>query len=117
MTIRLGRVYDDPKPDDGVRILADRLWPRGIRKDDPRIGRWDKDVAPSTELRQWYGHRPERYAQFADRYRAELAEPQVTQALSELRALARSGPVLLVTATKEVDVSHLPVLAEVLREP
>ena len=116
MTIRLGRVYDEPEPDEGLRVLADRLWPRGIRKDDPRIGRWDKDVAPSTELRHWYGHQPERYGQFADRYGAELAEPHVAEALAELRSLVRSGPVLLVTATKDVDVSHLPVLAGVLRE-
>jgi uncharacterized protein YeaO (DUF488 family) len=112
--MRLGRVYDAPQPDEGVRVLVDRLWPRGVRKEDPRVGQWCKDVAPSTELRQWYGHRPERAAEFAHRYRAELAEPQAAQALSELRALAHDGPVTLVTATKDVNLSHLPVLAEVL---
>jgi uncharacterized protein YeaO (DUF488 family) len=63
--IRLARVYDDPNPDDGRRILVDRLWPRGFRKDDPRVGTWFKDVAPSKELREWYNHQPERFDEFA----------------------------------------------------
>ena len=112
--IGLARVYDEPRPGEGLRVLVDRLWPRGVRKDDPRVGQWCKQVAPSTELRQWYDHQPQRYDEFAQRYRAELAEPQAAQALSELRQLVASGRVTLVTATKQLEVSHLEVLAGVL---
>lgn len=79
------------------------------------MGRWDKQVAPSTELRQWYGHQPDRFAEFASRYQAELAEQ--AGALDELRALADSGPLTLVTATKHLEDSHLGVLKKVLEEP
>jgi uncharacterized protein YeaO (DUF488 family) len=63
--IRVARIYDEVGPDDGQRVLVDRVWPRGIRKEDPRVGMWCKDVAPSTELRQWYHHQPERFDEFA----------------------------------------------------
>ena len=72
--IRVARIYDEVGPDDGQRVLVDRVWPRGIRKEDPRVGIWCKDVAPSTELRQWYHHQPERFDEFASRYQAELSE-------------------------------------------
>ncbi|MGI9125002.1 MAG: DUF488 domain-containing protein [Mycobacterium sp.] len=114
--MRTARVYDDPAPGEGVRVLVDRLWPRGVRKDDPRVGRWCKQVAPSNELRQWYGHDPERYAEFARRYRAELEAPHAAPALDELRALAHNGPLTLVTATKHLEQSHLDVLEKVLEE-
>ena len=114
--MRLARVYDDPAPGEGVRVLVDRLWPRGLRKDDPRVGRWLKQVAPSTQLRHWYGHDPDRHAEFARRYRAELADAAVAPALDELRALAAAGPLTLVTATKELALSHLGVLEKVLEE-
>jgi uncharacterized protein YeaO (DUF488 family) len=110
--IRLARVYDDPGPDDGQRALVDRLWPRGFRKDDPRVGTWFKDVAPSKELREWYDHQPERFDEFATRYREEL---QGSEALDELRRLTKSGVVTLVTATRHVDGSHAAVLATLLR--
>ena len=109
--IRVARVYDDPSPDDGRRILVDRLWPRGFRKDDPRVGTWLKDVAPSKELREWYNHQPERFDEFAARYRAEL---QGSEALDELRKLTKRGDVTLVTATREVQGSHAAVLATLL---
>lgn len=73
--VTISRVYDT-SPDDGERVLVDRLWPRGIRKDDLRIDRWIRDVAPSNELRKWYAHRPERFEEFADRYAAELETPE-----------------------------------------
>jgi uncharacterized protein YeaO (DUF488 family) len=98
-------------------VLVDRLWPRGLRKDDPRIGQWLPEVAPSTELRRWYGHKPERYDEFVRRYTAELDTPAGATALDELRAVARAGPVVLVTATKEIALSHLSVLAGLLTEP
>ena len=99
--------------------MVDRLWPRGLHRDDPRVGRWFKVVAPSAALRRWYGHEPKRYAEFRHRYLEELNEarvndPAVRSALDELRALSRSGPLTLVTATREIEGSQLGVLKEVL---
>jgi uncharacterized protein YeaO (DUF488 family) len=110
--IRVARVYDDPSPDDGQRILVDRVWPRGFRKDDPRVGTWCKDVAPSKELRGWYGHKPERFDEFAARYKTEL---QGSEALDELRKLTKRGVVTLVTATRDVEGSQAAVLAKLLK--
>jgi len=110
--VRIARVYDDPTADDGHRVLVDRLWPRGLHRDDPRIGRWLPAVAPSTELRRWYDHRAERFAEFTERYRAELAGGDAAAAVQELRRLADEGRLTLLTATKDPAVSHLPVLAE-----
>jgi uncharacterized protein YeaO (DUF488 family) len=114
--MRLARFYDPPQKDDGERILVDRLWPRGIRKDDPRIDRWCKDVAPSSELRHWYNHDPARYDEFVARYERELDGLDAAAALDELRSRLGEGPVMLVTATKKLEQSHLPVLARVLRQ-
>ena len=111
--IRVARVYDDPCPDEGQRILVDRLWPRGFRKDDPRVGTWMKDVAPSKDLRDWYNHQPERFDEFAARYHQEL---QGSEPLGELRKLTGRGVVTLVTATRDVEASHVAVLATLLRE-
>lgn len=110
--IKVARVYQDPSPDDGQRVLVDRLWPRGFRKDDPRVGRWIPEVAPSTELRKWYSHDPARFDEFAARYTAELEEEPA--GLDELRALLRGGTVTLLTATRDVEGSHAAVLARLL---
>jgi uncharacterized protein YeaO (DUF488 family) len=110
--IRTGRIYDDVDPDEGQRVLVDRIWPRGIRKDDPRLGIWLKDVAPSQELREWYHHQPERFDEFAARYEAEVCG---SPALEELRKLANQGVVTLVTASRQVDGSHATVLAKLLK--
>jgi uncharacterized protein YeaO (DUF488 family) len=110
--IRIARIYDDIDPDDGQRILVDRIWPRGIRKDDPSVGIWRKDVAPSKELREWYHHQPERFDEFAVRYEAELSG---SPALAELRTLTKRSVVTLVTATREVEGSHAAVLAKLLK--
>ncbi|OBH12890.1 DUF488 domain-containing protein [Mycobacterium sp. E3247] len=110
--VRVARVYDDVAADEGRRVLVDRVWPRGMRKDDPRVGTWCKDVAPSKELREWYQHRPERFDEFAKRYRAELRD---SPALDELRDLAGHGVLTLVTATREVEISQAAVLAEMLK--
>jgi uncharacterized protein YeaO (DUF488 family) len=109
--IRVARVYDDLSPDDGRRALVDRLWPRGFRKDDPRVGIWLKEVAPSKELRAWYNHQPERFDEFTARYEKEL---QGSEAFDELRMLAKQGVVTLVTATRDVRRSHAAVLATLL---
>ena len=110
--IRVARVYDDPSPDDGHRVLVDRLWPRGFRKADPRVGTWCKDVAPSKELRGWYNHQPERFDEFAARYNKEL---QGSEAFDDLRKLTKRGVVTLVTATREAQGSHAAVLATLLK--
>lgn len=110
--IRVARVYDDPGPDDGQRILVDRVWPRGFRKEDPRVGTWFKDVAPSKELRSWYGHQPERFDEFAKKYKKEL---QGNEALEDLRKLVKRGPVTLVTATRDLECSQAAVLAGLLK--
>lgn len=105
-------MYD--RPASGHRVLVDRLWPRGVRKDDAPFDEWLRDVAPSTELRHWYAHDPRRFDEFAARYRAELATPPAAAALDRLRAEAGHGTLVLVTATREVELSHLAVLADVL---
>ncbi|MFI1306071.1 DUF488 domain-containing protein [Streptomyces sioyaensis] len=114
--VRVRRVYEAPEPDDGARVLVDRLWPRGLSKADAQLTEWCKDVAPSAELRRWYGHQEERFERFAEHYRAELAQEGPRQALERLRALAAKGPLTLLTATKDASISQAAVLAEVLRE-
>jgi uncharacterized protein YeaO (DUF488 family) len=109
--IRIARIYEDVDAGDGQRVLVDRIWPRGIRKDDPRLGIWLKDVAPSNELREWYHHNPDRFAEFASRYEAELSDGT---ALDELRTLTKRGVVTLVSSTRNLDASHAAVLAKLL---
>lgn len=113
--VGMRRVYDDPSPEDGRRVLVDRIWPRGLAKARAGIDEWAKAVAPSNELRRWYGHDPGRFEEFRRRYLAELAEPERQAAMHHLRELARSGPLTLVTATRDVDHSQAAVLAEQLR--
>jgi len=111
--IEVGRVRD-PREPGRLRVLVDRLWPRGLRKDDADLDRWCRDVAPSHELRSWYGHVPERFDEFARRYRAELEEPERAQALEELREWSGGRSVTLLTAAKDPATSQAVVLAEVL---
>ena len=112
--IRVRRVYDDPQPGDGSRILVDRLWPRGLRKDAAALDEWLRDAAPTSELRVWYGHDPAKFAEFRRRYTAELAGPGPRAALGRLRTLAAAGPVTLLTATAGVSHSQAAVLAELV---
>jgi uncharacterized protein YeaO (DUF488 family) len=114
--IRLRRVYEEPAGSDGCRVLVDRIWPRGLRKDAARLDEWAKDVAPSTELRTWYGHDPAKFSEFRERYHAELAEPGPQAALERLRGLTAAGPVTLLTATRDISHSQAAVLAELLQE-
>jgi uncharacterized protein YeaO (DUF488 family) len=113
--IRVRRAYDPPVPEDGTRVLVDRVWPRGLRKDAARLDDWAKDVAPSSELRTWYGHDPAKFGEFRRRYTAELAQPGPQAALGRLRALAAKGPVTLLTATRDIDISQAAVLAQLLQ--
>jgi uncharacterized protein YeaO (DUF488 family) len=110
--VRIKRVYDEPAPADGYRVLVDRLWPRGIRKDDATLDEWMKDVAPSTDLRQWFGHDPEKFDEFADRYRAELER---SAALARLRALRREHDVVtLLYSAKDAEHNQAVVLRDLL---
>lgn len=93
----------------------DRLWPRGLRKDGLADVRWLKDVAPSAQLRSWYAHQPERFDEFRERYRCELAAGEARRAFEQLRGLAQAGPLVLLTATRDVEHSQAAVLAELLR--
>ena len=116
---RIRRVYEAPAPADGTRVLVDRLWPRGLRKDAAALDGWAKDVAPSTELREWYGHDPARFDEFRRRYLDELSQSGQRAALGRLRALASAGapkPLTLLTATRDVEHSKAAVLAQILRQ-
>ncbi|MCX4550326.1 DUF488 domain-containing protein [Streptomyces sp. NBC_01387] len=106
------RIYDDTTPQDGTRVLVDRIWPRGIRKEDAHLDEWMREVAPSTELRKWYGHDPERYQEFRRRYLVELRDSEHQQAFERLGDLAGKGPVTLLTASRDLEHSQAAVLAE-----
>lgn len=111
--IFLKRVYAPPDPSDGTRVLVDRLWPRGLKREGAHIDDWIKDIAPSTELRRWYGHRSELWPEFQVRYRGELARPDLTAPLGRLRELGRAGTLTLLTATHG-ELNHALVLRQVL---
>jgi uncharacterized protein YeaO (DUF488 family) len=110
--VHLKRAYEPPSPADGVRVLVDRLWPRGVSKSKAAIERWMKEIAPSTELRRWFGHDPKRWKEFLRRYRAELKYH--AEALSELRAIARKGPLTLIYAARDKNHNEAVVLREIL---
>lgn len=114
--VRVRRVYDERESDDGARVLVDRIWPRGLSKERAALTEWCKNVSPSTELRKWYGHDPDRFDEFDRRYRAELDDPERAEALLHLRDLLAQTPLTLLTATKLVDISEAVVLAELLRD-
>jgi uncharacterized protein YeaO (DUF488 family) len=96
-------------------VLVDRIWPRGLTKDKAQLDEWCKQIAPSTPLRKWYGHEPVRFEEFARRYRAELKEPERTEALQHLRELAKKQTLTLLTATKDAEISEAVVLADLVR--
>jgi uncharacterized protein YeaO (DUF488 family) len=112
--VRFARVYDEPVDSPGRRVLVDRLWPRGLSKQQARLDEWCKDVAPSSRLRQWYGHDPKKFDEFARRYRAELGDAEHEAAVEHLRLLARHETVTLLTATKDSSISGAAVLAELI---
>ncbi|WP_251091931.1 DUF488 family protein [Streptomyces sp. Caat 7-52] len=114
MSVRVRRIYDPPESDDGLRVLVDRLWPRGLAKDAARIDEWPKGLTPSSELRTWY-HGGGSYDEFRTRYEAELDAPEAAELLDGLRKSAHEGPVTLLTASKRPEQSHATVLAELLK--
>jgi uncharacterized protein YeaO (DUF488 family) len=111
--IAVKRVYDPPEAGDGLRILIDRLWPRGLSKAELKLDAWPKELSPSNELRKWYGHDPDRYAEFSRRYRSELAAHR--DDLAALRAMIKGRAATLLTATRALDLSHASVLRALLR--
>jgi uncharacterized protein YeaO (DUF488 family) len=114
--LEIGRVYDPPNPDQGERVLVDRLWPRGLTKEAAGLDDWCKAVAPSDELRHWYGHDPERFEEFAGRYREELQQPERAAALRQLIESSREHRVTLLTATKKPQLSHAAVLRDLIQD-
>ena len=112
--IRLERAYEDADPRGGPRVLVDRLWPRGVSKEDADLALWLRSVAPSDELREWFDHDPDRWEEFRERYRAELEDREPE--LQRLEELARQGPVTLVYAASDDRRNNAVVLRDVLRE-
>lgn len=111
MPIHLERIYDPPRHK-GYRVLADRIWPRGMTKEKAAIDVWCKDLAPSADLRRWYGHDPDKWAAFSKRYRAELKD-----AREDGRALLKNAgkkPLILLTGTQDMDHTHIIVLKKFL---
>lgn len=113
MDIRLKRAYEPASPEDGYRILVDRLWPRGVSRERAGLDEWAKELAPSTALREWFAHEPRRFADFRRRYMSELGEQRPR--LTELRRLARRRPVTIVYSAHDTTHNDAVVLAEVLR--
>jgi uncharacterized protein YeaO (DUF488 family) len=114
LDIRLKRAYLPASADDGVRVLVDRLWPRGVRKSDAAIDLWMKEIAPSTELRRWFGHEPSRWDEFQHRYKAELREE--AGLLDELRDIAKKGALTLVYSAHDEAHNQAAVLRDVLTQ-
>jgi uncharacterized protein YeaO (DUF488 family) len=112
--VRVARLTDPAGPADGVRVLVERVWPRGSNRTAVVLDGWYRQLAPSDALRTWYGHDPDRFPEFAERYRAELREPERMAALERLRELASGGPVTLLTASGSPPISQAAVLAGVL---
>lgn len=109
-TITIKRIYSEPAKTDGVRILIDRLWPRGIKKEAARLAEWAKEIAPSTELREWYGHDPARWPEFQKRYKAELKHNEAANAFIE--KYQQEKHLTLLFATKDEEHAHAIVLKD-----
>ncbi len=112
--IRTKRIYEEPSEDDGARVLIDRLWPRGISKERASLDRWEKDLAPSDELRRWFGHDPAKWEEFLRRYRAELEGKE--EALARLRQEAGEGTVTLLYAARDEDRNNAVALKRYVEE-
>lgn len=112
MSIRLKRAYEPAAPSDGYRVLIDRLWPRGVRRESARLDEWARELAPSTELRRWFGHDPARFAEFRRRYLEELSAQE--DKLRELRGRARESTLTLVYGARDTEHNDAVVLAELL---
>jgi uncharacterized protein YeaO (DUF488 family) len=114
LDVRIKRIYDPAQADDGCRVLIDHVWPRGVSKERAALDEWAKELAPSDQLRTWFGHRPERFAEFRSRYRGELERHG--DKLEELRRIARSRRLTILYAARDRDHNNAIVLAELLRD-
>lgn len=112
-SMEIKRIYNDVADDDGYRILVDRIWPRGIKKEDAHLDDWIKDIAPSTELRKWFGHEPEKFQSFAKKFRKELEGK--SEVLEKIRLIAKKQKVTLLYAAKDVEHNQAVVLLDVLK--
>lgn len=110
--INIKRIYEKPSAEDGLRILTDRLWPRGITKELAHIDYWDKEITPSTKLRQWFGHKPEHFSEFSKLYKEELEKQR--EQLEKIKEFSKKQPVTLLYAAKDPKINHAIVLKEVL---
>jgi uncharacterized protein YeaO (DUF488 family) len=115
LDVRTKRVYDPAAPDDGYRILIDRLWPRGVSRERARLDEWARDLAPSAGLREWFNHDPKRFAEFRARYRGELRGH--IDRIDELRVRASHGPLTIVYGARDREHNDAVVIAELLRAP
>jgi uncharacterized protein YeaO (DUF488 family) len=113
MDIRVKRIYEAPGKDDGARVLVDRVWPRGVSKEEADLALWLKDIAPSTALRKWFGHDPARWDEFQKRYREELDADQA--AVDELRGLLKKGRVTLLYGARDTEHNQAVALAAYVR--
>ena len=113
MSVHVKRAYEPPAPSDGYRVLIDRLWPRGVERESARLDEWARELAPSTELRRWFGHDPARFGEFRERYLDELSAQEAK--LRELRERARETTLTLVYGARDTEHNDAVVLAELLR--
>jgi uncharacterized protein YeaO (DUF488 family) len=114
MTVKIKRIYEEADPKDGLRLLVDRLWPRGLSKEKAHVDRWLKEIAPSDELRHWFAHDPAKWQEFRTRYRDELAATRPI--LDEIAELAHKEPVTLLYAAKDEEHNNAVVLKELLEK-
>lgn len=111
------RIYESPEPNDGLRVLVDRLWPRGVRKSDAHVDTWLKEIAPSSDLRQWFGHDPNRFSTFRDLYVTQLIEDEVHRtAVRKMISFVQAGPVTMLYAAKDPTCNHVIVLRDFIME-
>jgi uncharacterized protein YeaO (DUF488 family) len=114
--LKIKRAYEDKKASDGKRILIDRLWPRGVRKTEAGIDEWLKELAPSTELRRWFGHVPEKWEGFKRRYKKELAAPEKIQLMGNIAHTAKRADITLIYSARDSEHSDVKVLEELITE-
>jgi|SRR5690606_37433981 len=111
-TIQIKRIYEEASPDDGYRILVDRLWPRGISKIRAKLDEWNKEIAPSTEIRKWFDHQPERFDEFSELYKEELNDKK--EELKRIQTIAEKQKITLLYGARDPKINHVIILLEVL---
>ncbi len=114
MSIKIKRIYEEPERSDGTRILIDRLWPRGVSKEKAALDEWMREIAPSDKLRGWFGHKPERWAEFKKRYKKELSGPEKKRILAILRRVSRISTVTLLYSAKDDEHNNAVALRSFL---